>query len=1155
MGGLRAQLTDLLGAASNMLRNFTHYLLALVVLSSAALVYNAYSKLWLQPPEFEKVAIADRESVPVDTMGDLFPTDAWQRGPCKRLQTTDGELLFEHWEQITENHWKLWPITLVIGRGMDDQQDPEPIILDAVEGAEIRFTESLNMMSANAPPIERGQMIGEVTIRRPTNDPTKSPLLIRTSDIGIDNRKIWTTKAIQLTMGETRMVGRDLTLHLATSAISGHGGSAASILDRMELIYLDELTIPLKNNALAKSQGKHIDPILPASTLPASPAHRSSAGMSLKSLSPGGLLPADLSTAELSPTDLSQEGLLPPVAPPANHSLTDSEADAQHALTTMTPVQPPHTPSGQAAGSPPELSVPELSVPELNVPDLNAPQANHTDSSIETHTVRRSALTPQAEAYLKINCDGRVEYDFALDQLSLRDRISLVHHVPGVGDDQFTCEVLELRFRDPDNRQLVRSGPLDWINHIEATGNPVVVDLPSLDCHITADQIEFDAIGGLLQVSGGAGVQIRRGMVAAKLSRLSYQYNPADPQGIGTIDTFGWGIVKLLDPDHPVREFKWSNSFKLQPIGQSTPGKLDSDVSVVVNGDVQARFSDGGDFRADTVDGVLRSVSVTQPPNDPSVVHQPEKPKQTFRPDWFRAIGDVHLDNQAVGADTQQLQLYFVDEPNPNSQGYDVVEGEQRSSPLRQWVAQPNDQSQPTAPLARPRPSVTGDNIVAKLRINDAGISVIDLSVKGNVDLTHSIEASGRMLPANLTGNELRLTSEAGRDVLQLSSRPDQPSRFELGDGFFVGPRIDIWPSDNIVRIDGGGKFLMPTAILPQSLAANQVNQIRWTQAPKCMWNGQMVFDGKTAVLTGGVDITASMVNQDQPWSIHMIGDRLEVELLEQIEIGQMQSLRSAAIQQVTLLQSQTQPVLIQAEQFAADGVREGRHVLQAARLSLLPSGDGKLIGVGPGWYRAWMYADNKGPFTPLDKKEVPRSGPTSDRSLMGVHLIYHQAMQGDLINKSLSFLREVRVGVKQVRHWSDTFDANEMDAISSGESTIDCDALQISIAPTNPNLPKIPGLSTPWEVQARDGVVFRTRSDDGLVVGTADRAVYSSQKEIFSIFGSPNRGAVVQRTDPNGQPGPRIEMEKMLINPKTLEFNIEMQNASSGRLPSQLQR
>ena len=105
------------------------------------------------------------------------------------------------------------------------------------------------------------------------------------------------------------------------------------------------------------------------------------------------------------------------------------------------------------------------------------------------------------------------------------------------------------------------------------------------------------------------------------------------------------------------------------------------------------------------------------------------------------------------------------------------------------------------------------------------------------------------MLPAELTGTELRLRDGGGKDVLYLGSRSGKPSKLKLGDGYFQGPLIRVWPNDNVVRIEGAGEFSMPTAVLPKTLTGSDPNRIRWTKPPFCKWTGEMV--GLDAEVTG----------------------------------------------------------------------------------------------------------------------------------------------------------------------------------------------------------------------------------------------------------------------------------------------------------------
>ena len=1008
-----------------MIQKLTHYLSALLVLTTSAFLYNATMAEWLKPPTVQKVPEGKGPTLKTnDSLSDLFSEGDWQRGLCKRLQTADGVLLFQNWEQIEKDTWKLWPITLVVGRGMSDTPQTDPIILNAGKGAEIQFTESLDVMSGDAPPIRRGRMNGLVEIRRPATKPNDKPLLVRTANVGIDNQKIWTTEAVHLQMGDTEMVGRDLTLHLAKSAMSaGTGSGTSAILDRMELIYLDKLVIPLEDGPLW--QARQIDP----------------------------------------------------------------------------------------------------------------------------RPARPTRIASNRQAQLSLTCNGSVEYDFAIDQLSLYQAVTLMHDVDGIIRDRFTCETLEMRLRNPSDRQAVRNGPLDWLDHIHATGSPVSVNMPSFDLNIGAEVIDLDAVGGLLTAEGSNGITIQRGPIQARLTipndssdqrrhpaRMAYQYDPARPKEIGTIDTFGAGIVKIDGQQSPVREVSWKERFKLQPIGATELKSFSSDLELRINGDIQAKFADGGSFRADAVEGVMK------PANAPGT-DKYGNPKRTLRPDWLQATGDVRIDNSSVAATTERLVLFFLDNPVVNAVKHNANGGaNNEQSSIRRWVAQPGDD--PKDPVSRSRPEIRGDLVVAQLSMVDGEVHAKDLSVRGGVKLDHTLNAGGQMLPIELTGSELRLSDDSGKDILYLGSNDGRKSQFKIGDGFFIGPLITISPSDNIVRIEGAGEFQMPRAVLPQGLSPDESDRIQWTEPPFCKWNGEMEFNGKTAVLTDGVDITAQLIDRETPWSIHMLGGKLKIVLLKDVKVGEMESMKAASIQQVTLLQSARHPVIVEAVSAAPDGVVESRHIIRAPRLSLMPSGGGRLIGAGPGAYHGWMHGDSLASLADNEKPDnTKKSG-----GLHGVHLMYHDSMQADLLNKTLAFLRGVRIGMGPVASWEETINARNMDSISNGQATIDCDELQMQIKPGYENSI----MPTPWEMQAQGGVIVRTRNDNGLLETSSESVAYVSDKDLFTMRGSSNRDGVIRNTQPNGKPGSNVRFSEIALRLKTRKIDsLKMKQFSMGELPT----
>ncbi len=1010
-----------------MLRKSYHYISALLFLSVLAFVYHVLVVAWLRPPEVERVELAPaREFKVSDTLADLFPEGAWQREKCKRLQTADGMLLFQNWEQSSPDQWKLWPMTVVIGRGMKGSSTESPVVLEANEGAEIKFTGSLDVMSGGAPPIQRGRMIGVVQIRRLNPTTPSQSLYIRTANVGIDNQKIWTTEAIQMNLGKAKMIGRDLTIHLATNTSSPMASSGkTAVLDRMELIYLEEFRMPLEN---------------------------------------GGLWPA---------------------------------ASAIEPAQPATPVDPTSMLSSAPIGN---------------------------------------TVQDDAPAEIQLQCSGRLEYDFAIDQLMLRDSVSLIHQIAGAKTDRFDCDTIELTFRDPSNKSIVRSSALDWLHRIKATGAPLAARLPNLDLEIYAGQIDMQASKGLVRADGIQGIEVHRAGIHARLESIVYQFDPASPETLGAIDARGIGIVTVDAANLPVRRMQWSEGFKMQPLGPITKDSIDSKVGFWIDGDVKTSLVDGGEFQANSVEGILK----------PNPNKTDSDAGNRLLPEQIAALGNVHLDTSSIQADTDQLRLFFV-EPEPTATG--MIEGNQTESPnsIRQLVTQPEPgTTATTVPVARSRPTVQGNAITAKLVLSDGGIHAQDLSVVGSVNLTHTVQLGGQPMLAKLTGEQLRLIDGGGEDVLQLGSGVGAPARFELGDGYFIGPLIQIRPSDNIIWINEAGEFRIPSQALPSSLTsdmggedvpANRTakdeseSKLTWTEPPLCRWQGEMVFDGKTATLTDGVEITASLINGREPWDVHVVGDRMEIILHDGVQVRDLQTMKTATVQRIDLLQSDARPLMISAVQRAPDGLTESKHRLHAEKLTLVPTGGGKLYGSGPGWYRCWTRGDQG------SLKSGGGAKPKIDRNqLTGIHLIFHDTMQGDMLNKSLDFMRGVRVGVRDVATWDDTFDAQTMDALSAGQSTLDCDHLRLGISPEAAAMPSIAGMPTPWETEAAGGVIFRTRNERGLFECSATRAAYSAAKDLFTMHGAPNRPALFRQQLPDGQPGPEGAVKSMSLKLKAME-------------------
>jgi hypothetical protein len=1136
---------------------------ALLVLGVCCALYQFTFVAWLEPPPLPKLNFASAPAMrPNKSLAHLFPPGSWQLGNCKRLQTRDGALLFENWTQLGDDQWKLWPLTVVLGAGSDS-----PLILDAVEGAEIKFSESLDVMSGGAPPIERGRMIGQVRIRsvgkgfslNPDDDgpipQAPSHLEIVSSDFGIDYRKIWTTQPISVRLGGLRIEGRDLTLHLAPMGkIMPGSDSAMSILNRMELIYLDEMTVPLPFGGLWRSSRK---PLATAVDQQASQGNG-------------------------------------PNQPPGQ-TAPSGNAPGQNAF-------------GQPSRIPPPPSAP-ISPISMRLPGSNVSEPTTT----APHTTDPVTPDSEGEAHAVLRCAGRVEFLFTANELSLTDAVRLEHHV-GKTVDVFACDSLKLQFNDlfrnrnPEAKQpdptadapatdapptanataasipadtrddpaAVRDEIGDYLLSLVAEGQPAMLRLPSFAAEVAAEKINVDVRAGLLMMTGKAGARISYAGNTWRFKQVAYQMNPSDPQQIGAFDAQGSGIVEFAGgPSLPIKRLRWSDGIKLDQTDAN------GEFTLRVDGKVTALMNDDGEFACDSAMLVLKT-------GDRKL--QGEDWIRATRPLRFQATGHVHLKSSMVDVATRLLRLYFEFDQADGAEGLrnpvqregglaeqkPAGDGQRRS--LRKWVRQPNPAGNATGQLAAnatpipgPRPTVQGDSISAKLQIDDRELSATDLTVVGNVSLMHTIDTPAGPLPTVLTGEQLQLRDIAGDEILQIGSGLDSPAKLKVGDGYFIGPLIQVRLADNIVWIRDAGEFQVPTQMLPQVVGNRPILQpigesgpsespgvapnlrdtpakptnIEWVAAPRCRWRGHMLFDGSRIVLTDGIDVRGAVLVGDEPelWDIDLVADQLQVVMGQSVPMRNLESMGAGNIDRIAILSSPKRPLVITANQLTQAGIRKARHVLTTPELTFRPD-NSTLVGTGPGWYRGWMQTDQS-PVSSVVTSDGFRPQATS---LVGLHLVFRETLQGNINQQNLQFVGEVRVASRPVQDWDDRIDAGQLEGLRLGESTLECDRIMLGLDPA-----KSRGLITSaWEMEALGRVVFNTRNDKGLFSGAARRAAYTAAKDTFLIEGEPGFGATLSQTLPTGAPGINVAVKRMSVNTRTMEvINVEFERLQLGTLPN----
>ncbi len=1143
--------------ADVIMQRASDYFTSLAILVALAILYQTAADRWLVPPAMKSVPMAGQVSLrPRESLTDLFPQDAWQRGTCNQIQMRDAVLLFKNLTPGEDNLLTFSPVTVIYGRGLQADSATRPLIMEA-EKAELKFARSLDLeaMSSEAPPIESGNLIGNVRIRSerpPTNqgdDRTRSdssgedetPIDIRTSYISIDRQKIWTTQPLTMSFGEARLSGRDLTLYLMEAA-TPQTRDLGSILDRMELIYLDELVIPIGPSGHDESDESSV-----AATHKGRPDP-----IGLLRMTCSGGVAYDFALGEL--------------------ALHDS-------------VSFRHQTSGQDDD---QFDCNELTLLLRDPLNSDLPRTGPLDWISEVTAVG----TAQEPASLWM--PGRL---FGL----VADRIHL----------DVSGGILEASNVVPPAGSTFIPAVAKKAVTIRYAG--IVAGLDKLTYRF--DSAEPRRMGRLIAPGQG---RIRIEQDRSPVRSLSWsQMLEIKPAATGTPVPHSTPIGDASTFTRP--GLAGSNSSEPSPSGQNKQGDWTfefAEMQVNVDGDVHAALADGGSFAAGHVRCDLKPSTQT-----------PDGEEQTLVPSGFVAKENVRMDTRAVRAQTDDLTLMFQEKGADDVAADPTVVGGEADSPLRHWVMQPRptDVDQDAAvrataePIATKPPTIRGRQIIANLSLIDGSMTADDLSVRGGVQLTHAVRVGEKTLDALLRGDQLRWVNRAGADTISLFSGPYARARLDLGDGYFVGPAIHIRPSANVVEIDEAGEFQMPTEILPTGLGqrpgetvTDDAGGLNWTSAPLCRFGGSMVFDGRAVVLDGGVTIDASLNHEATPWDMQLRGDRLVATLADAVKLRDMKTLRGASIHQLSLSRSGDQPVTVEAKSLDALGRPQTQHVLRAPILTFVPAEGGQLIGEGPGSYWAWAAGKIDAPGdrngrpsvgggesgstprprttveaaqlfnrTAADDTEIQASPLDADESLPinGLHLTYYDKLVGSLQNQSLTFNRDIHIGVREVSGFGDPVDVMSMQQLADGQMTIRCDRLQLAVDPAGPDA-GLPGTrpagtrprdasrfpsfttdgrrtdslgSTAWEMLADGGVLFRDKRNTRLIEVSASRASYQSAKDNFSLQGTPTRAVIVRRTMPGQRP---LESSHTMVNVANLQseeikLHLDLQGMKLGELPS----
>lgn len=230
------------------------YLAALAVLLLVYAVYAVAVVPWLEPPPLPRRTPVTRERLLpstrlADDLAQLFPPDAWERQNPKLVETEQATLLIREYQPLPDGRLELKPCTLIFhlggraalpaepppGPGPDAGASPpvaaspaatmpRRLVLQSPR-AELVFDRPLDLRSGQFGRVEKGTLIGPITIFSPPTQPDGSDhLRITTDTLWLNRESISTAGQVDFQFGLNSGHGRDLEITLLPLPAGGPRG-------------------------------------------------------------------------------------------------------------------------------------------------------------------------------------------------------------------------------------------------------------------------------------------------------------------------------------------------------------------------------------------------------------------------------------------------------------------------------------------------------------------------------------------------------------------------------------------------------------------------------------------------------------------------------------------------------------------------------------------------------------------------------------------------------------------------------------------------------------------------------------------------------------------------------------------------------------------
>ena len=273
------------------MQRLVHSAVGLAVVLTAYLIYARVAVPLIEPsiagPSGTTADVGGSDLVNdqrIEQLEKLFPPGSIDLKKSKVLENDQVILLLNDWKNLGDGRAELLPpFTMVFlwdGDADDEAQRlRQSIILQASDGAVLKFKDPINLASFKIGRPVGGSLKGDITISSQGKSPgPEDDLMIRTKDVQLNEQEIWTPNPVSFTWGNNSGCGSDMHIKLIPGpAKTARDPNVPNVaIESFELRHIDALHLELPQSATATSP--NTDP-----------------GKAFTSAADGGNLPMDIS--------------------------------------------------------------------------------------------------------------------------------------------------------------------------------------------------------------------------------------------------------------------------------------------------------------------------------------------------------------------------------------------------------------------------------------------------------------------------------------------------------------------------------------------------------------------------------------------------------------------------------------------------------------------------------------------------------------------------------------------------------------------------------------------------------------------------------------------------------------------------------------------